>query len=214
MKSYWSIASRRRETENHTGKWLSWWNGAFTCISRICIAILPTLFRIDESNKDVGSSLMSWLDADTSLGVQVQRRNIFFTFVEPNNSKPSRKATRSELSWCVAVDCLIDQRMQVASWVIKCTIRLFAVVSLSSVLNYFKKETAMMNSLLGFFFLRTCLACLSLRVIVVFTTWWWTPGELPESPDHRKGPDTSYAEQLSYYFRQKSDQRETVRRSC
>jgi hypothetical protein len=68
-----------------------------TCVSCICIAILPIFFRIDETNKDVGSSLMPRLDPDTSLDVEVQRRNIFFTFVEPSNSKPSRKAPRSEL---------------------------------------------------------------------------------------------------------------------
>jgi hypothetical protein len=63
-----------------------------TCVSCICIAILPILFMIEETNKDVGSSLLSRLDADTSVVVDVQRRNMFFAFLEPSNSKPSRKA--------------------------------------------------------------------------------------------------------------------------
>jgi len=63
-----------------------------TCVSCICIAIFPILFRIEETNKDLGSSLLSRLDTDTSVAVEVQRRNIFFAFVEPSNSKPSRKA--------------------------------------------------------------------------------------------------------------------------
>jgi hypothetical protein len=62
------------------------------CVSCICVDIFPILFMIEETNKDVRSSLLSWQDPATSLDVEVQRRKVFFVFVEPINSKLLRKA--------------------------------------------------------------------------------------------------------------------------
>ena len=115
-----------------------------TWVSSICIAIFPIFFRREETNKDPAASVEE----------AVQRRNVFFVFLEPSNSKPSRKAAWSEeprldQNWCVEVVCLIDICKLQIEYARFCTIRLFAVVSLSSVLNCFKKEAAIRNSLLG-----------------------------------------------------------------
>ena len=112
----------------------SWWNGAVYPAS--ALQFFPSSLGLTKLTK-------MWYE----------RRNIFFTFVEPSNSKPSRKAPRSELmldqNWCVEADCLINICKLQTEYARFCTIRLFAVVSLSSVLNCFNKETAIMNSLLG-----------------------------------------------------------------